>query len=261
MDLIPNLTTVIFEIANFLILAYLLSRFLFKPTLKNIRARAEEKARLLAQAHADQEEAAALRATWQSKLAGATEQAAVLMTEAQKEAEGEHTAIIHAAEEEAERILVEAYADAAQVHRQAAEKFQDELLTVVLDISGAVIYRLSPEGLHDTMVKQLSQRIWEMGRNEMERVETFRNSLGDRVPTAHVTTARPLTPELQGTLARTFAALADRNVDLDVKVDPDLAGGVRVRLGDIVVDNSVAGQLTELRAGVAESLQEQLSHE
>lgn len=261
MDLIPNPTTIICEVVNFLILAYLLSRFLFKPTLKSIQARAEEKARLLAQAHADQEEAAALRTTWQSKVAGAEEQAAALITKAQKEAESTHTAIIHAAEEEAERILVEAHVDAAQVHRQAAEKFQDELLTVVLDISGAVVYRLAPEGLHDSMVKQLSQRIWKMGRDEMERVETFRNSLGDRVPTAHVTSARPLTPELQGTLARTFAALADRNVDLDITIDPALAGGVRVRLGDIVVDNSIAGQLAELRTAVAESLQEQLSDE
>ncbi|MEA3308143.1 MAG: F0F1 ATP synthase subunit delta [Chloroflexota bacterium] len=261
MELIPNLTTVILEVVNFLVLTYLLYRFLFKPTLKNIRARTEEQARLLTQAHADQEEAVALRATWQSKLAGTEEQAAALITAAQKEAEGEHTAIVHAAEEEAERILVEAYADAAQIHRQATEKFQAELLTAVLEISGAVVYRLAPEGLHDTMVKQLSQRIWEMGRDEMERVETFRNSLGDRVPTAHVTSARPLTPELQGTLARTFSALADRNVDLDIKTDPALAGGVRVRLGDLVVDNSVAGQLSELRESVAASLAEQLSDE
>ena len=261
MELIPNLTTVIFEILNFLVLTYLLYRFLFKPTLKSIRERAAEKERLRSQARADKESAAALRAEWQDKLAGAEEQAAEMITEAQKTAEQEHTTIIHEAEEEAERILVEAYADAAQIQRQATEKFQAELLAAVLDISGAVVYRLAPEGLHASMVEELSQRIWEMGRNEMARVQTFRNSLGERVPTAHVTSARPLTAELQGTLARTFSALADRNVDLDVKTDPALAGGVRVRLGDLVVDNSVAGQLSELRESVAASLEERLSDE
>ncbi|HEC33912.1 MAG TPA: hypothetical protein ENI37_04275, partial [Chloroflexi bacterium] len=61
--------------------------------------------------------------------------------------------------------------------------------------------------VHDSLVQQLSDRIWELGRSEMERVETFRRSLGDRAPTAYVTTARPLSPEQQGLLARTFTAL------------------------------------------------------
>jgi F0F1-type ATP synthase delta subunit len=50
--------------------------------------------------------------------------------------------------------------------------------------------------------------------------------------------------------------LADRNVNLEMNTDPSLSAGLRVRLGDIVVDNSLAGQLDELRDNVAQSLQE-----
>jgi F-type H+-transporting ATPase subunit delta len=48
--------------------------------------------------------------------------------------------------------------------------------------------------------------------------------------------------------------LADRHVNLEVTVEPALAGGLRVRLGDMVVDNSIADRLEALRENVSRSL-------
>jgi F-type H+-transporting ATPase subunit delta len=76
-----------------------------------------------------------------------------------------------------------------------------------------------------------------------------------------VTTAEPLSSEQQGELARTLTALADRNVDIQMETDPDLAAGMRLRLGDIVVDNSIEGRLEELREQVSEALEERLTDE
>lgn len=100
-----------------------------------------------------------------------------------------------------------------------------------------------------------------MGRSEMARVEAFRVSLGDREPTAYVTSAKPLSSEQQGELARTLTALADRHVDLDLRIDASLAAGLRVRLEDIVIDNTIAGQLQELRESVAQALKEDIENE
>jgi len=49
-------------------------------------------------------------------------------------------------------------------------------------------------------------------------------------------------------VGRTFTALADRHVNLELRTDPNLAAGLRVRLGDMVVDNSVAGDSQSVRA-------------
>jgi F0F1-type ATP synthase delta subunit len=43
--------------------------------------------------------------------------------------------------------------------------------------------------------------------------------------------------------------------------DPTLALGVRVRIGDMMVDNSIAGQLAEVRESVSQGLKERLSNE
>ncbi|MBU1879330.1 MAG: F0F1 ATP synthase subunit delta, partial [Chloroflexi bacterium] len=110
-------------------------------------------------------------------------------------------------------------------------------------------------------VKQLNDRIWELGRSEMRQVEAIRRSVSGRTPTIHVDTARALSPEQQGQLVRTFSALADHNVQLDLKTDPALALGLRIRMGDLVVDNSIRAQLDDLRVEVSAALREPTSHE
>lgn len=257
----PNLQTILFEILNFLALAWLLNTFVFKPTMRNVKQRAAEKAALLRQLEEDRHAAAATRAELEHRLAGIENEARALMTKAREDAEAERLTLLRETQAEVERILVEAHADAYRLRKQALDEFHEELLHTILHISGTVIGQLATDEMQARLVKQLTDRIWELGRSEMRRVENFRRSLGDRTPTAYVTTARPLTPELQGLLARTFSALADRNVNLDIKVDPALAVGIQVRLGDVVVDNSVAGQLEALREGVAQTLREHVVDE
>lgn len=256
-----DFATIAFQIINFLALAALLYHFLFRPVMSRVKAHAAEKERLAREMARDREEAAKLRAELEGRLANADEEAAAIIAEAQEQAEGERKALLEEALAEAERILVEAHADARRLRQQAIEDFHDDVLDVILEISGQVIGRTAPPEVHDALVQQLNDRIWELGRSEMQRVETIRRSLGERTPTAHVTSAQPLSAEQQGQLARTFTALADRHINLELRTEPNLAAGLRVRLGDMVVDHSIGGQLNELRKATSRALQERLANE
>lgn len=65
---------------------------------------------------------------------------------------------------------------------------------------------------------------------------------------AEARTAVPLTDEQQHQLADAIGRATGKRVDLKVIVDPDVVGGVVVRVGDTVIDGSVARRLSELRA-------------
>ena len=253
--------TIIFQIINFLVLAAALYYLLFRPVMRGVKERAAEKERLARELAQEREEAAGLRTQLEARLAHANEEAAAIIATKREQVEAERKAFLQEAQTEVERILTEAHADAHRLRQQTVDESHADLLDAVLEISGGVIGRAAPPEGHDALVQQLSDRIWELGRSEMERVETFRRSLGDRTPTAYVTTARPLSPEQQGLLARTFTALADRHVNLELKTDPALAAGIRVRLGDTIVDHSIAGQLADLRESVSTALKERMAHE
>jgi F-type H+-transporting ATPase subunit delta len=68
---------------------------------------------------------------------------------------------------------------------------------------------------------------------------------------ATVTSAVPLTAAQLGRLEQGLAAQAGRRVRFDTIVDPAVLGGIRVQIGDDVIDGSVASRLSSLRQKLA----------
>ncbi|BDZ53619.1 F0F1 ATP synthase subunit delta [Agromyces marinus] len=68
---------------------------------------------------------------------------------------------------------------------------------------------------------------------------------------ATVTTAVRLGDDQFARLERTLGAQAGRRVRFDAIVDPTVLGGMRVQIGDDVIDGSVASRLSELRQKLA----------
>lgn len=64
---------------------------------------------------------------------------------------------------------------------------------------------------------------------------------------AHVRTARPLSAEEQKQLAAKLKIFSGKEIELDVKEDPELIGGIAVKIGDWVLDSSLRGQLRRLK--------------
>lgn len=67
---------------------------------------------------------------------------------------------------------------------------------------------------------------------------------------AEVRVAQPLDAGRTAALAEALEKVAGRPLDLKVVVDPSVVGGVRARIGDTVIDGTVARRLEELRARV-----------
>lgn len=64
---------------------------------------------------------------------------------------------------------------------------------------------------------------------------------------AHVRTAKPLSADEQKTLAAKLKNFSGKEIELDVKEDPELIGGITVKIGDWVLDSSLRGQLRRLK--------------
>jgi F-type H+-transporting ATPase subunit delta len=73
------------------------------------------------------------------------------------------------------------------------------------------------------------------------------NQLRKRVEVT-VQSAAPISNQLQYTIAAKLKQLLHRDVVLTAEVDPDLLGGLVVRVGDTVYDGSLAGKLKQMQA-------------
>lgn len=91
------------------------------------------------------------------------------------------------------------------------------------------------------------------GRSMDANLESFANlaaALRDRL-VAEVHVAMPLTGGQRSRLAAVLAGAYGRDVHMNVVVDPQLIGGMTVRIGDEQINASVASRLAELRRGLA----------
>jgi F-type H+-transporting ATPase subunit delta len=73
------------------------------------------------------------------------------------------------------------------------------------------------------------------------------NDLRGRVE-VFVTTAAPLSDAIRDLVLAKLKSSLKSEIDLKTHVDPNLLGGLRIRVGDTVYDGSLANQLARLRS-------------
>jgi F-type H+-transporting ATPase subunit delta len=80
-------------------------------------------------------------------------------------------------------------------------------------------------------------------------IEVFNRMLADRRGelTAEVTSARPLSPQQAEAVNAALRGAVGRKVSMDIKVDPKLLGGLKVKVGSRLVDASLASKLQRLQ--------------
>jgi F-type H+-transporting ATPase subunit delta len=115
-------------------------------------------------------------------------------------------------------------------------------------VSGIAGSDLSPK------LKNLLDVVVDNGRLAVlpEIASQFRTLVNDRggVADAHIVSAFPLDDRQQADLAKTLEKRFGRQLKTSVTVDASLIGGVRVTVGDEVLDTSIVARLEQMRVAL-----------
>jgi F-type H+-transporting ATPase subunit delta len=76
--------------------------------------------------------------------------------------------------------------------------------------------------------------------------EEVRAERGEAI--AEVTTAEPLTDAEQALVRDKLESMTGKQIDLKMKIDPDIIGGIIIQIGDQVIDGSVRNKLERMRS-------------
>lgn len=224
-----NLGYLIVQIGAFLVLYLLLRGFAFGPISRML----EERQARIAKGLEDARQAAIARdnadAEVKKILDDARAEAAQMRTEASVQAEEQAQGILSKANEDAKKIVVDAREDAVEERN----RILGELRTQVAAISIAAANKVVGESLDEKRQRAIVDSFISNPPEDLAKLT------GER---ADVTSALPLTDKEKDALKKRIGI-----DDITFKVNPGLLGGLIIRAGDQVVDDSVSSRMSNLR--------------
>lgn len=243
--------TLLFQIANFVALVFILDRVLFRSLGKKLDERQRVIGEKLESARDQEADAERLRRDLEEHRERIETEAERTLRQAQAEAAEQSEALFEEARERLDRLTDEMREDILRQRNEVVAENYEEILDTVIALSGSVVQSVTTRRTHDDLVTNFCASIYQLPQAD---VEDYRRLISGRVPTAFVKTPVALTAEQTQTLEDTLSSLIDRRMELEIETDPSLIAGIQVRLADKLIDNSVRKQLDRIRAQVRNDL-------
>jgi len=234
-----NLGYLIVQILNFAILFVVLKEWVYKPLLKTLEKRREtiaqglEDARIASEARANAEKEA------EKIKADAQAEASKIVREATERAESVAKDIKSAAEAEAAKIREGALADL----EDERNRMLGDLLGQIAALAIAGAQKLVGEALDEKRQHALLEEFFSGVKSGKVVLLDEADMKGD---VAEVTSALPLTDEERKIVESDIVSKIGAK-EVTFTVNPAILGGLLIKVGDKVLDGSVAGKLEGLR--------------
>jgi F-type H+-transporting ATPase subunit b len=237
-----NLGTFLFYLLNFSALIIVLGAWMYKPMVNALEARQKKIAQGLEDAKAAADARAKAESEAQHILGLAQQESSRKLREAGENAEKAAQEARAAAEKE-----IAAQRDAARAEALAErDRMLADLRPKVASLAIAAAQKLIGESLDEKRQHALIDEFFSGVRSG--KVVLLEE--GGELPsaaTAEVVSALPLTEVEQNSIRKEMSKKAGSEIPVAFQVDPDLLGGLKIRVGDRVIDGSVAGQIGNLR--------------
>lgn len=242
--------TVGVQALNFLVLVWLMRRFLYRPVLRAIDAREARIAAEIADAKSTKTEAEAERAEFQQKNAEFEEERAALFAKVSNEADLLRQKLRDESTEKAASEREKWRDSLATEQRNLRETLTRKAREEVFAISRKTLADLADSSLEEAIAKVLIRRLVELKAEDKDLLETAFSSEASPLVRSAFELQKAEREAIQQAIHRTFST----NTQLVFETSPDLIGGIELRIGGQKIAWSIAEYLTSLEESVDEIL-------
>jgi F-type H+-transporting ATPase subunit b len=238
---------------NFIILVWLLKRFLYKPILNAVDGREKRIAAALADADAKKAEAQKERDEFQRKNEEFDQQRAAHMSKMTDEANAERQRLLDEARKAADALSAKRQealrSDANNLHQALRSRAEQE------------VFAIARKALTDLATTSLEERMGEVFIRRLRALDgKAKEDLAETLKTASkpvlLRSAFDLPAEQRAAIQKALNETFSTEVPIRFETAPDLVSGVELTTNGQKVAWSIADYLTSLERGVGELLKE-----
>jgi F-type H+-transporting ATPase subunit b len=252
-----QVSTILFQTLNFLILLGVLTRFFYRPVLRVMKEREEAIAARLRAAEERGRQAEAQRQHLAILERDAREKADQILASARADGQRAGAHIVDEARREAARLLDEARRTVDEEGQAALARVETHVRDTAVQLAASLIRQAAGPMVHEGLIEQFLNA--GVGSTSAE-LETVRRELSERQTGITIELAYAVSAETEARLRALMArdlGLRDAAGDVAIRVAPELVGGLRILGGNVVLDFSLRQTLLALKEPRAETVDQE----
>jgi len=235
--------TVIAQVVNFLILVWLMKRYLYQPILKALAAREQRIAASLADADTKMNEAAREREEYTRKNVAFDRERAAVMFKAQDEAGKERNRLFETARNDADKFRDKLQGKLNGEYNQLRDSIRHRTRDEVFAIARKTLTDLAGTTLEERMAEVFISRLQGLGSAEKARLAALLKS--PDMPVV-VRSAFDLVPAQRAAIEAAIRETLDGKVPVRFEVVPDLVSGIELNMQGQKVAWSIGDYLASM---------------
>ncbi len=240
--------TLALQAVNFLVLVWLLARFLYRPVKEVIAKREALAEQAFAEADEEKQAAEAARRRYEDDRAALSEERRDTLKTLHDELGAERVKVLEKAKREADAVVEAARASIAEERRAALRSLREEIASLAAELASSILESAGSGRSSDVALEQLAQQLVDMPDDERARL---RDDLSTDGAVLTVATAAPLAPEDRKRWKERLSAGIGPTRAVDFVVDPAILGGAEIRFPHAALKLTWADQLQDAKERLA----------
>ena len=231
------LQLIVIQVVTFIALVFVLRRLLFTEAnmeikrLQKLSGENEKKAEEL------RKKAERAKAEYEEQLKKAEEDVRQVREKAQKEIEKQQAQVMEGAKIEAEKIIAHARDSKDKIREEIKAELEEKSIDFACDLVKNAFDEKIYKNAHDELLDGIIQ--------EFERID--KNKISDKVKVAEIISPFPVNKGVKEKIKKLISRKASRQIDLNEKIDKDVVAGAIIKIGDLIIDGSLANRMEEAR--------------
>jgi F-type H+-transporting ATPase subunit b len=246
--------TVVAQVVNFLILVWLMKRFLYKPILQAIDAREKRIAAELADAGGKRAEAQKERDEFQHKNEEFDQQRAVLLSQARDEAQAERQRLLDEARQTADALRAKRQESLKREQQSLNDEIVRRTREEVFAIARKTLMDLAGTSLEERISEAFTRRLRELNDEAKEGLAKALKTSPDPV---RLRSAFELRSEQRAAIQHALNESFSADIPVRFETAPDVISGIELIANGRKVAWSIADYLASLKKSIGNLLKEQ----
>ena len=239
-----NWFTVIAQIVNFLILVYLLKRFLYKPVLKAIDERERKIASQIEDAAKNKSEAKKEQDLFRQKNEDFNKERAAKLNEAYEEVDSEKQRMFEEVRKESTALRTKYEDSLKEEEKELKDKIKRKTKNAVFAIAGKTLSDLANTNLEEQVINVFIEKITNLDKVEIAK---FKESLNNNKKPITIKSAFEFSESSKQELGKAIESITERKNDFEYRLEPELVSGIEIETSSFQMSWNIESYLDSLK--------------